>query len=67
MTYLKSLFLFLISGLLCYAVANPVFVNITCRTMQANNEIKRILTAKEIGFTGFDDNGLKLSIKSIKI
>lgn len=62
MSLLKSLFLF--SGLLCYAVANPVFVNITCRTMQTNNEIKRILTAKELGFAGFDDN--KFSTKSIK-
>ena len=64
MSLLKSFFLFLISGLLCYTVANPVFVNITCRTMQTNNEIRRILTAKEIGFAGFDDN--KFSTKSIK-
>lgn len=64
MSLLKSLFLFLISGLLCYVVANPVFVNITCRTMQTNNEIKRILAAKELGFAGFDDN--KFATKSIK-
>lgn len=64
MKFLKSLFLFLISGLLCLAVANPLFVNITCKTMQSNNEIERILKAKETGFTGFDDN--KFATKSIK-